>query len=115
MDENDRRWLQVLADFWKYSTRGGALFAGGIERRPLAGRRRGFDVNNFARTSVVELLAGFSFDGVGIGLEGFDLRGIVVVQTLQVINFFAQILIFGALLTVNDHAVRPEHYVQEHP
>src|SRR5262249_53356131 len=115
MDANDRRWLQALADFGKYSTRRNIrLLASRIQRRLLAGRR-GFDVNNFARAGVVQLLAGFSFNGVGIGLESLYLRGIAVVELLKVVYFFPQVLIFSTLLTVNDHAVRPEHHMHEHP
>src|SRR5215467_3698703 len=75
-----RKKSAMVTGLWpisgKYNTwESAGLLTGGIERGLLARRRRGFDVHNLARASIVKLFAGLFFDGVGIGLQGFDLGG----------------------------------------
>ena len=46
-----------------------ALLLGGVGRGDLNRRRGGRDVHNLSGTGVVQLLAGFLFDGFRIGLQ----------------------------------------------
>ena len=91
------------------------LFLGGVGGRYLNRRGRGRDINHFSGAGVVQLLAGFFLDGLGIGLEGFDLGSVAVVFLLQLVDFVAETLVLSPLLQVDHHAVGAEHYVEEEP
>src|SRR4029077_18785987 len=75
----------------------------------------GVNIDPLAWASVAQLLASFLLDGLGIGLQRFDLPAVVVVLLLQSINLFLQVLIFGALLPVNHHAVGAKHNMKKQP
>jgi hypothetical protein len=63
----------------------------------------------------MELLPGFPLDSLGIGLELVDLPGVVLVFLLQLVDFFLEPLVLGALRAVNDHPVIPEHDMHKQP
>ena len=61
----------------------------------------------FAR--VMELFAGFFFDGVRIGFQLLDAVGKLRVFLLQAVDFALQIVHLGALLVIHNDAIRTEH------
>src|SRR4051794_34016097 len=65
----------------------------------LGGRGVGRErVDNLAGLGVVQLLAGFEFDGVGIGFEFLDALAQARILLLETVDLLAQLLVFQALL-----------------
>src|SRR5256885_2748105 len=73
------------------------------------------DVNYFARTSIMELLAGFFLDSFRIRLQLVDLLGICIVFFLELTNFFLQTLVLGTFSAVDGDPVCAQYSVYNQP